>query len=74
MLREAAVLVLPSWEEGLGLPGIEALACGAALASTDTKGGRDYALAGETAPAHSTAPPRPARRQRDPAASRATAA
>ena len=49
LLREAAVLVLPSWEEGLGLPGIEALACGAALASTDTKGGRDYALAGQTA-------------------------
>ena len=49
VLREAAVLVLPSWEEGLGLPGIEALACGAALATTDTKGGRDYALAGETA-------------------------
>ena len=49
MLREVKVLVLPSWEEGLGLPGIEALACGAALASTDTKGGRDYALPGETA-------------------------
>ena len=49
LLREAAVLVLPSWEEGLGLPGIEALACGAALAMTDTKGGRDYALHGETA-------------------------
>jgi glycosyltransferase involved in cell wall biosynthesis len=55
LLRTAAVLVLPSWEEGLGLPGIEALACGAALASTDTKGGRDYTLSGETAlvtPAH----------------------
>lgn len=49
LLRDAAVLVLPSWEEGLGLPGIEALACGAALATTDTKGGRDYALHGETA-------------------------
>jgi len=49
VLRRAAVLVLPSWEEGLGLPGIEALACGAALATTDTKGGRDYALDGETA-------------------------
>jgi glycosyltransferase involved in cell wall biosynthesis len=49
LLRETAVLVLPSWEEGLGLPGIEALACGAALATTDTKGGRDYALHGETA-------------------------
>jgi Glycosyl transferases group 1 len=49
LLRDAAVLVVPSWEEGLGLPGIEALASGAALATTDTKGGRDYALDGETA-------------------------
>jgi glycosyltransferase involved in cell wall biosynthesis len=49
VLRRAAVLVLPSWEEGLGLPGIEALACDAALATTDTNGGRDYALDGETA-------------------------
>ncbi len=49
LLRRAAVLVLPSWEEGLGLPGIEALACGAALATTDTKGARDYALDGQTA-------------------------
>ncbi len=49
LLREAAVLVCPSWEEGLGLPGIEALACGAALATTDTKGSRDYAFDGETA-------------------------
>jgi glycosyltransferase involved in cell wall biosynthesis len=49
LLRDAAVLVIPSWEEGLGLPGIEALACGASLAMTDTKGGRDYALHGETA-------------------------
>lgn len=43
LLGRTAVFVLPSWEEGLGLPGIEALACGAALATTDTRGGRDYA-------------------------------
>ena len=49
LLRRVAVFVLPSWEEGLGLPGIEALACGAALATTDTKGGRDYARDMETA-------------------------
>lgn len=49
LLRRVAVLVLPSWEEGLGLPGIEALACGAALATTDTQGGRDYAHHMETA-------------------------
>jgi glycosyltransferase involved in cell wall biosynthesis len=47
--RRVSVFVCPSLEEGLGLPGIEALACGAALASTDTKGCRDYAIDGETA-------------------------
>lgn len=49
LLRSASVFVCPSLEEGLGLPGIEALACGAALATTDTQGGRDYAIDGETA-------------------------
>jgi glycosyltransferase involved in cell wall biosynthesis len=49
LLRHVSVFVCPSLEEGLGLPGIEALASGAALASTDTKGCRDYAIDGETA-------------------------
>jgi Glycosyl transferases group 1 len=49
LLREVSVFVCPSLEEGLGLPGIEALACGAALASTDTQGGRDYAIDEQTA-------------------------
>jgi hypothetical protein len=49
LLRETAVFVCPSLEEGLGLPGLEALACGAALACTDTKGSRDYAIQGQTA-------------------------
>ncbi len=49
LLARAAVLVCSSLEEGLGLPGIEALACGAALASTDTKGCRDYAVHEHTA-------------------------
>jgi glycosyltransferase involved in cell wall biosynthesis len=49
LLRSASVFVCPSLEEGLGLPGIEALACGAALATTDTQGARDYAIDGETA-------------------------
>jgi glycosyltransferase involved in cell wall biosynthesis len=31
------------------MPGLEALACGAALATTDTKGSRDYAIHEETA-------------------------
>ena len=49
LLQHVSVFVCPSLEEGLGLPGIEALAAGAALATTDTKGGRDYAIDGETA-------------------------
>jgi glycosyltransferase involved in cell wall biosynthesis len=43
------VHVVSSWEEGFGLTGAEAIACGAALATTDTKGSRDYALHESTA-------------------------
>ncbi|MFI5008675.1 MAG: sulfotransferase [Solirubrobacterales bacterium] len=49
LLGESAVHVVASWEEGFGLTGAEAIACGAALASTDTKGSRDYAIDGHTA-------------------------
>jgi glycosyltransferase involved in cell wall biosynthesis len=49
LLRRSAVYVCASWEEGFGMPGLEAMACGAALATTDTKGSRDYALHGRTA-------------------------
>jgi glycosyltransferase involved in cell wall biosynthesis len=49
LLRTSAVHVVASWEEGFGLTGAEAVACGAALASTDTKGSRDYAIHGLTA-------------------------
>ncbi|HEY7830603.1 MAG TPA: glycosyltransferase [Solirubrobacteraceae bacterium] len=49
LLRSSAVHVVASWEEGFGLTGAEAIACGAALASTDTKGSRDYAIDGHTA-------------------------
>jgi glycosyltransferase involved in cell wall biosynthesis len=49
LLRASTVFVCPSWEEGFGMPGLEAIACGAALATTDTKGSRDYAIDGETA-------------------------
>lgn len=38
-----SVFLLPSWFEGWGLPGVEALACGAALVTTDCGGIRDYA-------------------------------
>ncbi|HTD58809.1 MAG TPA: glycosyltransferase, partial [Solirubrobacteraceae bacterium] len=49
LLHSSAVHVVASWEEGFGLTGAEAIACGAALATTDTKGSRDYAVDGRTA-------------------------
>ena len=39
----------PSWDEGLGMPPMEAMACGAALCTYDNGGCRDYAIDGETA-------------------------
>lgn len=47
--NSSAVFVSPSWTEGFGLPGAEALACGCALATTDSGGVREYAKHGETA-------------------------
>jgi Glycosyl transferases group 1/Sulfotransferase family len=49
LLRTSTVHLVSSWEEGFGMPGAEAIACGTALASTDTKGSRDYAIHGRTA-------------------------
>jgi len=39
----------PSWDEGLGMPAMEAMACGAALSTYDNGGCRDYAIDGQTA-------------------------
>jgi L-malate glycosyltransferase len=39
----------PSWDEGLGMPPMEAMACGAALCTYDNGGCRDYAVDGSTA-------------------------
>jgi glycosyltransferase involved in cell wall biosynthesis len=47
--NEAAVFLSPSHAEGWPLPPAEAMACGAALVSTDIGGVADYALAGSTA-------------------------
>lgn len=44
-----SVFMVPSHFEGWGLPGAEALACGASLVTTDNGGCRDYALDGQTA-------------------------
>jgi glycosyltransferase involved in cell wall biosynthesis len=44
-----SVFVVPSHFEGWGLPGIEAIACGSALVTTDNGGCGDYAIDGATA-------------------------
>lgn len=44
-----SVFMVPSLFEGWGLPGVEAMACGAALVTTDNGGCRDYAIDGSTA-------------------------
>jgi glycosyltransferase involved in cell wall biosynthesis len=44
-----AIYLCPSWDEGLGMPAMEAMACGAALVTYDNGGCRDYAREGETA-------------------------
>jgi len=47
--RRTTVAVCCSALEGFGFPGLEAIACGAALATTDTKGSREYAFHDVTA-------------------------
>ena len=43
------IFLCPSWDEGLGMPAMEAMACGAALVTFDNGGSRDYARDGTTA-------------------------
>ena len=47
--NRSQVFMMPSIVEGFGLPAAEAMACGAALVTTDNGGSRDYARHGETA-------------------------
>ena len=47
--NNASIYVCPSHVEGFGLSSVEAMACGAALVTTDNGGSRDYALDGATA-------------------------
>ena len=49
LYSSAAIYLCPSWDEGLGMPPMEAMACGAALVTYDNGGCRDYARDGETA-------------------------
>jgi glycosyltransferase involved in cell wall biosynthesis len=43
------IYLCPSWDEGLGMPAMEAMACGAAVCTYDNGGCRDYAIDGRTA-------------------------
>lgn len=45
--NDCSVFMHPSRYEGFGLPALEAMACGAAVASTDNGGIRDFARPGE---------------------------
>jgi L-malate glycosyltransferase len=49
LYSSADIYLCPSWDEGLGMPSMEAMACGAALVTYDNGGSRDYARDGETA-------------------------
>ena len=49
LYSRSAIYLCPSWDEGLGMPSMEAMACGAALCTYDNGGSRDYALDGQTA-------------------------
>ncbi len=42
----SSVFLSTTWEEGFGLPPLEAMACGAAVVMTDSGGNRDYARPG----------------------------
>jgi GT2 family glycosyltransferase len=58
----ARVFAVGSWFEGFCQPGLESLACGTPLVTTDNGGCREYAIDGETA---LVVPPRDARAMAD---------
>jgi glycosyltransferase involved in cell wall biosynthesis len=49
LYSRCGIYLCPSWDEGLGMPSMEAMACGAALCTYDNGGCRDYAQPEETA-------------------------
>ena len=49
LYSSATVFVSSSWKEGFGLPGLEAIACGTPLVTTDSGGSSEYAIDNQTA-------------------------
>ncbi|TAH35880.1 glycosyltransferase family 1 protein [Candidatus Saccharibacteria bacterium] len=49
VFSSASVFISASWQEGFGLPGLEAMACGVPLVTTDSGGVREYAIPNTTA-------------------------
>ncbi len=49
LYSSCGLFLCSSWHEGLGMPAMEAMACGSALVTTDTGGCWDYALPKKTA-------------------------
>ncbi len=47
LYRGCGVFVSTSWSESLGIPPLEAMACGAPVVITDQRGARDYAVDGK---------------------------
>jgi glycosyltransferase involved in cell wall biosynthesis len=47
--QQCGIWLVGSEREGFGMPGLEAMACGCALITTDTRGSREYAIHEETA-------------------------
>jgi glycosyltransferase involved in cell wall biosynthesis len=49
VFSSATVFVSASWQEGFGLPGLEAMACGVPVVTTDSGGVSEYAVPNKTA-------------------------
>lgn len=47
--NRSSVFISPSWVEGFGLPAAESMACGCALATTDSGGTMEFAIHNKTA-------------------------